>query len=225
MLLDDYLHIAHDAERAMAKLYCPRLEGRILDIGCGGRPYRRFLADGSSYVGLDSNPDVGPDVIGSVLALPFPDASFDGVICTEVLEHVPDPALALDEINRVLRAGGSLYLTVPQAWGLHYEPHDYYRYTRYGIEYLLGQAGFVTRELRQIGGLFSYVAVRLIDLVVTQLLFPAYRRAGLVRGRYRLAALIFLPLNLVLAPLTRALDSLDHINATGWAVLADKAPE
>jgi SAM-dependent methyltransferase len=223
VLLDDYLHIAHEIDRSMAKAYCPRLQGKVLDIGCGSRPYGKFLTQATEYVGLDRNPDLAPDVVGSVLNLPFSDASFDGVLCTEVLEHVPDPARALGEIHRVIKPGGDLYLTVPQAWGLHYEPDDYYRYTRHGITYLLQKQGFTVTEVRQMGGLFSYFAVRLIDLFVVGVLFPALERLGIRRGGYRLAAIVVLPLNVVLSPLSRGLDRFDRFNAYGWAVMAVKS--
>jgi SAM-dependent methyltransferase len=143
-------------------------------------------------------------------------------MCTEVMEHVPKPARALEEIHRVLRAGGLLYLTVPQAWGLHYEPHDYYRYTKYGISHLLEEAGFQTLQVCQMGGLFSYGVVRLIDLVVFRGLFPLLDRLHVYRGRYHLAALLASPLNLIAVPITSLLDRLDPFNAYGWAVWAAK---
>jgi len=133
---------------------------------------------------------------------------------------VPEPGVALAELHRVMRPGALLYVTVPQAWGLHYEPHDYYRYTKYGISHLLREAGFEVAEVRQMGGLFSYFAVRLIDLVVLRGLFPICDRLRLRRGRYRLAALAMLPFNLVFAPLSSMFDRLDPLNAYGWAVLA-----
>jgi SAM-dependent methyltransferase len=70
------------------------------------------------------------------------DGSFDVVLSTQVLEHVPDPLAALGEFRRVLRSGGSLIATVPFIWEEHETPFDFYRYTRYGLEHLLGLAGF-----------------------------------------------------------------------------------
>jgi SAM-dependent methyltransferase len=221
-LLDDYLYIAHTIDRRMAEAYCPMLQGDVLDIGCGTRPYRRFLTNARCYVGIDQNPDVRPDVVGSVLDLPFGDASFDGVLCTEVLEHVPDPFVAARELFRVTRPGGKVYVTVPQAWGLHYEPNDYFRYTKYGIMHVLEGVGFSVCEVRQMGGLFSYFSVRLIDLLVLDVLFRLLDRLGIQRGRYRLAALLVFPLNATFGRLSIALDRLDRYNAYGWAVVASK---
>src|SRR5437667_9735527 len=74
------------------------------------------------------------DVYASGLALPFPVACFDAVICAEVLEHVPDPQRLFSEVHRVLRPGGHLVLTTPQPWGLHEEPHDYFQDAKYGLD-------------------------------------------------------------------------------------------
>lgn len=225
MIFDDYLYIAHRIGQKMARRYCSSLSGVVIDVGCGRRPYRRFLPTNASYVGVDSNRDLSPDVVASVTALPFRTGSIDAVMCSEVLEHVPEPSLALGEINRVLRSGSRLYMTVPQSWGLHYEPDDYFRYTRYGIGYLLEQNGFEIRQIEQMGGLFSYFAVRVLDLFVTGVLFRLCDAIRLERGRYRLAAMLVLPFNLVMIPIVSALDRLDATNAYGWAVLAEKVAE
>jgi ubiquinone/menaquinone biosynthesis C-methylase UbiE len=84
----------------------------------------------------------GIDFQSTATALPIREASLDCVLCTEVLEHVRDPATALQEIARVLRGGGYLILTVPFLVELHEEPEDYYRYTSHGLAYLLREAGF-----------------------------------------------------------------------------------
>jgi SAM-dependent methyltransferase len=224
VILSDYLHLAHRIDRAMARRYCPELVGIVLDVGCGRQPYRRFLGPGTTYIGMEMSAELEPDIVGSVLALPVRSGSLDGILCNEVLEHVPEPGAALAEMHRALRPSGRAYLTVPQSWGLHYEPQDYYRYTKYGITYLLEKHGFRVRSMDRMGGLFSYTAVRLLDLLVTGPFFGLCDRIGLRRGRYRLAALLVLPLNLVLIPIVTVLDRLDATNAYGWAVLADKAP-
>lgn len=120
---------------------------RLLDLGCGARPYAPLYRPAYRHCfGCDvpaSLHDLSSvDFLATATALPLRDASLDCVLCTEVLEHVPDPAAALREIARVLRKGGHLILTVPFLVELHREPRDYYRYTRHGLEYLLGEAGF-----------------------------------------------------------------------------------
>jgi SAM-dependent methyltransferase len=75
-------------------------------------------------------------------SIPADDGSFDAVLCTQVLEHVPQPLEALREFRRVLDTGGILMATMPFVWEEHETPFDYYRYTRYGIEHLTRSAGF-----------------------------------------------------------------------------------
>jgi SAM-dependent methyltransferase len=221
-VFDDYLHLAHRIDRRMAQKYVPRLEGCVLDVGCGRQPYRRFLRNGTRYVGMEYDTRLHPTVVGDVRALPFRDAVFNAVMCNEVLEHVPEPARALAEIHRVLRPGGQVYVTVPQSWGLHYEPHDFYRYTKYGMVYLLEHAGFRVTATERMGGLFSFFAVRLLDMLVLQYLFKLFDRIGFQRGRYRAAAVLALPFNALLGPVVTMLDHLDATNAYGWALLAEK---
>jgi SAM-dependent methyltransferase len=222
MIFSSYLYLAHRLDRLMARRFCPRLDGIVLDVGCGRRPFQGLLPPGARYIGMDYNADVEPDVVGSVLALPFRDGAVDGVMCNEVLEHVAEPSRALDEICRVLRPGGLAYITVPQAWGLHYEPHDYFRFTPYGLRYLLEKSHFELVETRRMGGLFTYFAVRVIDMIVLDGLFPLMRKVGINRGRYRISALMVLPLTILLIPCTTVLDRLDKTNAYGWAILARK---
>ncbi|MFP3868193.1 MAG: class I SAM-dependent methyltransferase [Desulfobacteraceae bacterium] len=110
------------------RLGVPHLKGRVADLGAGWGPYHPELPD-CQIVSLDQVTTPVVQVVGSTLALPFRDSSFAGVIMTEILEHVPTPEVALEEAFRILKPQGWLYLTTPQMWPLHYEPHDYYRFT------------------------------------------------------------------------------------------------
>jgi SAM-dependent methyltransferase len=134
-------------------------EGRVLDVGCGLQPYRPFLnASRTEYVGLDrEGPLSRPTVIGSAEALPFDDQSFDVVLATQLLEHVPDPRVALREAVRVLRIGGRIVLTVPGVWPTHEAPHDYWRFPRYGLLRLLEETGIECTELVALGKLWATV--------------------------------------------------------------------
>ena len=91
------------------------VKGVTLDVGCGRKPYEKtFFAGAEKYVGMDYLTDRShPDVVGSATDIPLGDASFDTVVCTEVLEHVPDPLRALREMYRVLKPGGYLILSTP----------------------------------------------------------------------------------------------------------------
>jgi SAM-dependent methyltransferase len=122
---------------------------RVIDIGAGDAPYGELFA-AQQYLTLDHDqtPHAGNvDIIGSADSIPTEDAVFDAVLCTQVLEHVAEPLAALSEFRRVLVPGGRLIATVPFAWEEHELPHDYFRYTKAGIEHLLERAGFVDLDV------------------------------------------------------------------------------
>jgi SAM-dependent methyltransferase len=125
---------------------------RVLDVGSGDAPYRELFSRHtyvtSDWEGTQYAPEHAPDLIGPAHDLPVDASSFDGVICTQVLEHVADPASALAEFHRVLRPGGMLCVSTPLTWYLHETPNDFYRYTSYGLAHLVGSAGFVDLDIR-----------------------------------------------------------------------------
>jgi len=124
----------------------------VIDVGCGQSPYRPLVAHFQRYVGLDApgHPDSSerPDVLADAGDLPLRTASADLVLCTEVIEHVTDPVRVLFEAHRVLRPGGSLILSAPFTWPVHDEPHDYWRFTEYGLRVLCERAGFRVATVR-----------------------------------------------------------------------------
>ncbi len=108
-------------------------EAHTLDLGCANSPYSVLFPN---RVGLDVVEGRGVDVVGDAHALPFPDETFERILCTEVLEHLHTPAVAIAEMQRVLKKGGTLILTTRFVFPIHDAPHDYYRYTRFGLEHL-----------------------------------------------------------------------------------------
>lgn len=152
--------------------------GRVLDVGAGESPWRDLLI-GAEYVGLDveaadafgmrRKPDI---VYYDGISIPFQDGSFDHVLCVEVLEHVPDPERFLAELLRVLRKGGTLILTVPWSARVHHVPHDYGRFTRFGLAGLVGKAGFAGVRIEERGHDIAVLANKLL-VVTVRLLRPA----------------------------------------------------
>jgi len=138
--------------------------GRLIDLGCGDMPFRVFVAPHvRCYESLDFFPR-RPDVtyVSDIQNMEIvQDSTYDTALCIEVLEHVPDPARALKEISRILKPDGQVVISVPHLSRLHDEPHDYYRYTEYGLRYLLNQAGLEIVILNKRGGIFSFVGHQL----------------------------------------------------------------
>lgn len=152
MLVNPFYYARRGLVREMADLL-PRLRGAVLDVGCGRKPYRH-LVPAARYVGVDlDTPELREmgqaDVFYDGRVLPFADGGFDGVLCSQVLEHVFTPAAFLAEIRRVLRPDGLLLLTTPFAWDEHSQPHDFGRYSSFGLASVLAEAGFEVLEQRK----------------------------------------------------------------------------
>ncbi len=145
-------------------------KGNLLDLGCGDLPFKSELEGFvSRYDSLDffpRNDDL--TYVADIQNMPIvPDEGYDSAICLEVLEHVPDPFRAAQEIYRVLKPGGVLIATVPHLSRLHDVPYDYYRYTKYGLQYLLAQAGFEVVELVERGGIFSFLGHQISNALLS----------------------------------------------------------
>ncbi|MBK1645095.1 hypothetical protein CKO25_10610 [Thiocapsa imhoffii] len=170
-----------------------RLRGTLLDVGCGQMPYKSILTAPAGqvtrYLGLDfaDNPihDNQPDLCWQDGRIPLEDAGVDCALCTEVLEHCPEPELVLREIARVLRSGGVLFLTVPFLWPLHEVPYDHYRYTPFALRRHLEQAGFGDIELHATGGW---------DASLAQMLGLWVRRRPMSTSKRQILSWLLLPI-------------------------------
>jgi SAM-dependent methyltransferase len=168
------------------------LSGTLLDVGCGEMPFRPLLPSGLIYTGIDVpgaesfGMNEHPDIVEfDGRTIPFPEGSFDGVLCTEVLEHVEDPARLVAEMLRVLRPGGTLLATVPFSARVHHAPHDFYRFTPFRLVTLF--ADFNHFELEERGDDLAVIANKLI-VVAARLARPH----PLVALSWRLPILVLL---------------------------------
>lgn len=134
------------------------VRGRTLDAGSGSYARYKHMLSATSIVRMDIAPGPNVDVVGSADAVPFKDGEFDSVLSTQVFEHLEFPEKAAAEIYRVLKPGGHLLVTVPQWNELHEEPHDYWRYTNFGLKSLFERKGFTVVAYDQCGGYFSTLA-------------------------------------------------------------------
>jgi SAM-dependent methyltransferase len=138
--------------------------GRLIDIGCGTKPWLpTFAPHIDEHIGVDHEDTVHGlsrvDVIADAYELPFADSSVDTVLLTEVLEHLEAPARALAECRRVLRPGGYVIATTPFSWPLHEEPRDFFRYSPHGLRHLSGAAGLEVAEVRALSGIWTTISL------------------------------------------------------------------
>ena len=136
------------------------LRGRIFDLGCGIRPYEKdILKYADRYIGLDwlkTQHRFCADIVADLNHhLPLRDASADAVVSLQVLEHLSEPQTMLNEAFRILRPNKRIFLAVPFNWRVHEAPYDFFRYTRYGIEYLFKKAGFIEIDVEEATGFWS----------------------------------------------------------------------
>ena len=171
---------------------------RVLDAGAGDGAYRQFFAR-HRYWAIDLDGEREQlDAVADVTALPFRPESFDGVLSVVTLEHVTDPAAALREVARVLKPGGQLLLVTPLDWEEHQQPHDYFRYTRFGLRLLVERAGLEATAIVPAGGYFRLLSRRLLSGL-------QFFMKGTGWVLFVPAALVLIPLSL-LVPLFEPLD-------------------
>jgi SAM-dependent methyltransferase len=132
--------------------------GILLDMGCGHVPYLelyRPLVDANICVDWENSPHASQHLDEAANLnepLRFAAASFDTVLMTDVLEHIARPWVLVPEIARILRPGGHVIVGVPYMYWLHEQPHDYYRYTEFGLQHLAADAGLEPVQLAPYGG-------------------------------------------------------------------------
>jgi SAM-dependent methyltransferase len=194
----------------LKKIHTPLFK-KLLDVGGGfdGR-YRKALekiAEKYQNLEIENGPNV--DIVGSVYNLPILSNSQSLVTSFMVLEHLAEPLQGLKETNRVLKKGGFLALTTVQYWHTHAYPSDYYRYTRFGLEYLLKKSGFKIVKIWSHGGPFlvSFHSIELnlegIPRTIFSILF--YRFANFLDWVF-----------------FRHADKRKNFDSVGWSVIALK---
>lgn len=151
----DYLtlsRLSRDLRALLAQL--PQADNAVaLDLGSDKSPYRAELsARGYQVRTLDITRDGGADYAGTAEATGLPGASFDLVLCTQVVEHCMNPWAAVREVHRILRPGGHFIVSAPHVWFYHPHPTDHWRYTQEGLAHLCREAGLEPVTLLAQGG-------------------------------------------------------------------------
>ena len=162
----DHNWLAHKINNALLKKQLVNMRGVVYDFGCGARPYEKeILAVAESYIGVDwANTLHGmhADIVANLnQLLPIANDVADTVISLQVMEHLCEPQVMLSEAFRILRPGGAVYITVPFQWWVHEAPYDFFRFTRYGMEYMLNKAGFIDVLVEESTGFWSMWSLKL----------------------------------------------------------------
>ena len=183
--------------------------GIMLDVGSGDRPYEAlYTPHVSRYIGMEYpgaySTGCRYDIGGDALRLPCKDDSVDTVLSNQVIEHVREPWTMVEEIARVLKPGGSFIITAPHIWGLHNEPDDYYRFTKYGLQYLLENAGLKVLYVNPMAGYWVTVGVRFC-YYITRVVRPAF---------------LLPPIYAAVQLTASILDRLHHVEGDTWNYIA-----
>jgi SAM-dependent methyltransferase len=193
-------YIARKALFNSVRALAPSLKGKLLDVGCGSKPYRNlFTVD--EYIGMEiestqykeTKTDI--DVFYDGNTFPFPDSTFDSILCNQVLEHVFNPEHFLNEIQRVLKPGGQILLTVPFVWDEHEQPWDYARYSSFALKHLFEQHGFEMlqqiKTVNNVGVIYQLINGylykktkwnRFLRIFTTVFIMPGFTLSGLILG-------------------------------------------
>jgi SAM-dependent methyltransferase len=202
--------------------------GKVIDVGCGGQPYRPLLPDSVEYVGIDiadATTNFGYATSDTVYFAgqdwPEQTANADLVLCTEVLEHVANPASFLEQAYVALRPGGHVVCTVPFAARWHFVPFDYWRFTPSGLKQLFEAAGFGNIQVWARGNALTVACYKSMALFLP-LLFPQTPSVGMAWLR-RLVGAPFIPLFVLLAVVANASFRWEGgDDCLGYSVLAER---
>jgi SAM-dependent methyltransferase len=239
----DWCDLEQSYLNASMREAAPAAMGRLLDVGCGDKPYEPvFRPHVTEYVGAEYDETYTPsanarkgkaDVVYSGARLPFDDGAFDTVLCNQVGEHVADPRAFFAELVRVLRRGGRLIFTVPFSYRIHSEPYDFHRFTRYALLDYAKANSLNVDMLVPRGGFWSVVGQKLASHMALRYarLGGEIQKLGGLGYEGRLAARprywtlpIVAPAIVGVVTASRALDRIDHdeSDTIGYLLVATK---
>ena len=223
-------------------------KGVLLDIGCGIKPYHRIFQNRvKKYYGLDypegintdesrvlgtmeNRPDLfaKPDIWGDGMHLPIKSRSIDTAVSFMVLEHISEPDLFLKEVNRVMRVDGIIILSTVQAYPIHHNKYDFYRYTRLGLRYLFEKNGCEIVSIKPHGRFFVHIS-EMINHYVNRRLFRNVKgnylkiAGGILKVILTPLLLLFTMIVNVIALIFNKID-IDETFTTGYTVLVKLQP-
>jgi len=197
-------------------------KGILVDLGCGSAPYKEFfLQYVQKYVGVDWGNTLHnskADVVSNLNEkIDLPDAYADTIVSFSVLEHLCEPQLFLNESYRVLKNEGRIILGVPWMWQVHEAPHDYFRYTPYGLKYLFEKAGYVDILVQPTSGFFTMWFLKMNYFSLRFIKGSLFRRKA--------TRFLLVPLWYIMQKIAPWLDSMHRgwsLESAGYFVVAKK---
>ena len=190
----------------------------VLDAGAGDGRYKPLFSraryESADFCQVDK--EYGEiTYVCDLASIPVEEGRYDLVLLTQVLEHIPEPQAVLAEANRVLRDDGEIWLSAPLFYEEHEAPHDYYRYTQYGLRHLLESAGFTVKRIAWLEGYYGTLAYQLATAARALPLQPA-QYGGVLIGLAAVAlALLLKPLFLLLSLVFYRLDRKEKHTSSG----------
>jgi len=203
--------------------YSKYYKGKLVDLGCGEALYKSyFLQYADEYIGVDWTKTLHnskADIVSNLNEkIELEDDFADTIISLSVMEHLCEPQVFLNEAYRILNNEGYMILQVPWQWWVHEAPHDYFRYTPYGLKYMFDKAGFKDIKIEAQTGFFTMWLLKI-----------NYFSSRFVRGpkplRWFIKAFLvpFWTINQLLAPLLDKLDKDWEAESQGYYVVARKS--
>lgn len=155
-----YNWLIYDISDKWLESYSKYYKGTLVDLGCGEAPHKNyFLQYVNKYIGVDwtntlhnSKADIISDLNKKI---EIENDFADTIISLSVMEHLCEPQIFLNESYRILKKDGTIILGVPWMWWIHEAPHDYFRYTPYGLKYMFEKAGYKDIQIQPTTGFFS----------------------------------------------------------------------
>ncbi len=189
-------------------------DSKVLSIGSGGDInclLSHYSKNKFKVTSMDIDNNRNPDIVGDICQFDFGSQKFDFILLSEVLEHLYNPQSALRNIHKILVPGGKVILTVPFIFPIHDRPHDYYRYTKFGLKYLLKDFNDVTIQERN-------TWAETINILILRLIMEKSRGARIFSHLYFIFGFTLYPLFYILGYLIKT----DYIT-TGYNVVAMKS--
>jgi SAM-dependent methyltransferase len=191
----------------------------VLDAGAGTGRYRKIFDhctyESADFAKLDKK--YGElTYVCDLAKIPVENERFDAIFCTQVLEHLPDPVSVLRELNRVLKAGGKLYVSAPLFYEEHERPYDFFRYTRYGLRSIIEHAGFDVQQVNALEGYCGTVSYQLSTAADSLPIHPRHYGGGAKGVLAGIAALLCRPFFRQLSNFYSRVDLRCKLETTGY---------